>query len=75
MKIISYARRNCRQDCVLLFIMLWVTLQSNGQDSTKTVPDGTEGERLDTRNTIPKHKKWNEFNLGFTKLKVGAAFL
>src|SRR5262249_5380083 len=40
---------------------------------TATVPDGTEGETI-VKNDAPK-KPWNEFNLGFTTLKLGAGLL
>lgn len=42
----------------------------------KTVPDGTEGERLEVIDSAKGGKQpWNMMNLGFMTLKIGAAFL
>ena len=44
--------------------------------SQKTVPDGTEGERMEVIDSAkPVKKPWNMINLGFTTLKIGGAFL
>jgi phosphate-selective porin OprO/OprP len=49
---------------------------SFSQDTLKTVPDGTEGERLELIDSLqPTKKPWNVFNLGFTTVKIGLAFL
>jgi len=61
---------------ILLFLLL-VTI-AEGQDIQNKIPDGTEGEyfgSLDTNITITKKKNWNEFNLHFTTLRVGAGLL
>lgn len=57
-------------------------LYGQGQVTPKTVPDGTEGDVLtvpekDTLATKKKAKNlgWNEFDLGFTTLKLGVGFL
>ncbi len=63
---------------LMMGIILTVSYTSFSQEKTKTIPDGTEGEVLVVKDTVagikPK-KSWNEFNLGFTTLKIGGGFL
>lgn len=57
-------------------VMITLSYVSHGQEPTKTIPDGTEGEThgiID--NTTVKQKPFNQFDLGFTAFKIGIAFL
>jgi len=55
------------------FLLLPLRLYAQIEADPNTAPDGTEGETIE-RKDAPK-KPWNEFNLGFTTLKVGTGFL
>ena len=62
----------------LLVLSLIASPSSRGQDSTRVIPDGTEGEFLempDTSAAEGKGGKWNEFDTKITTLKFGFGFL
>src|SRR5882672_9539909 len=80
MQIRRFLRRELRVTCLLGFMISIFPYYSFCQEQEKTIPDGTEGERLDiidsTSASVGKTKKsWNTFNLGFTTFKIGGAFL
>ena len=62
----------------IVLILIFLPLASLGQDTAYLVPDGTEGEvlvNLDSLSSSAHKKKWNEFDLKRTSLKIGAGFL
>jgi len=62
---------------VLLFAM-GTSMSALAQKPEEKIPDGTEGEffhSLDSNVTIKKKKNWNEFDLHFTTLRLGAGLL
>ena len=46
-----------------------------GQETPKTVPDGTEGEVIQVLDSTTQKKPWNMFESSFTTFKFGAAFI
>ncbi len=65
---------------VIFLILLYSVLPAQAQQHPKQLPDGTEGEVLttpliDSATGKPPKRNWNEFNLGFTTLKVGGGYL
>ena len=64
---------------LLVFLIGIIPARLCGQDTTKVVPDGTEGEVLATPDSIAKAKKgskpWNQLDLGFTTFKFGLGYL
>ena len=64
---------------VFIILFLGVFPQfSHSQDTAKVLPDGTQGETQlakDSISHIPTKQARNQFNLGFTTLKVGMGFL
>jgi phosphate-selective porin OprO/OprP len=63
----------------LVFLAIGIfPVASYCQDTTKMVVDGTQGEMQLTKDSIshlPPKKPRNQFDLGFTTLKIGAGFL
>lgn len=63
--------------CLVAFIVLAVPYGIYGQDTIRTVPDGTEGEVMQVldSNTPVDERPWNVFDGRFTTLKFGLGFL
>ncbi|MFI5237096.1 MAG: OprO/OprP family phosphate-selective porin [Ignavibacteriales bacterium] len=62
----------------LLVILLWIfPSQLIGQDTTKVIPDGTQGEtmKVGRKDTVLTIGNWNEFDGPLTTLKLGGGFL
>jgi phosphate-selective porin OprO/OprP len=76
MKIICFS---CKIPYTSLAIlaMLFLSFSSNCQDTTKTVPDGTEGQYLKVRTDTVSKKEMppNEFNGSYTTLKIGFGYI
>src|SRR6478735_8076054 len=67
--------------CWLICIVAFFSpLLAVSQDPKLGVPNGTEGEFFPPKDSLApvkqeKKKSWNEFNLGFTTLRLGVGFL
>jgi phosphate-selective porin OprO/OprP len=69
-----------RVQALLLASIFIIPFPVLSQVDKKVVPDGTEGESFvipeqDTSSGKKKDLPWNEFDLGFTTLKLGVGFL
>lgn len=65
---------------IMMLGFIFMISTAHAQKHQKYLPDGTEGEVLtnpliDSSTGTPPKRNWNEFNLGFTTLKLGAGFL
>lgn len=71
------------KNCALVFLLMVVMLLSfgkvRGQDTLKSIPDGTQGEMLEVvKDSVPyewKDKRWRLFPGRFSTFKFGGGFL
>lgn len=69
-----------KKDSIFIWLLLLCSVRSYSQQTDKVIPDGTEGEvhtirEPDSSDVKKNTTQWNEFDLGFTTVKLGMGFL